>query len=205
MIAATSTTNSTPSRLHHITGKLLSGFVTMHNEPSYNAEQLPARLADEVVTITHRNLPYRFGKWDDWNGPYFVVELRTGIVFRGTLKYLFECVAVCSAAHHEPHGFKAAKAALPEPEPRVRTLTFKEATARFTNRFTMEHVPAWTQRYTDNGLYYAPQYASDIQWYERTTFPGEPGHLGTKNTCYSSRQTFPLGPWLSEPYKRGAQ
>jgi hypothetical protein len=78
--------------------------------------------------------------------------------------------------------------------------TLAKAKAEYPHRFTMEHVPAWARKPAPNGRFYAPQYRSDREWYERTTFPGEPGHLGFGRDCYSSRQTWPLGEWLDKPF-----
>lgn len=84
---------------------------------------------------------------------------------------------------------------------------FEEACARFVHRFTMEHVPAWSQsRPCDHGgtetRYYAPQFRSDREWYEATRFHGEDGHYGKRDECTTSGQTWPLGMWLDKPYKR---
>lgn len=75
-----------------------------------------------------------------------------------------------------------------------------EACARYVHRYTMEHVPAWAQKRAENGLFYAPQYRNDAEWYERTLFYGEPGHYGTKNECCSAGQSWPLGQWLDAQF-----
>jgi hypothetical protein len=79
--------------------------------------------------------------------------------------------------------------------------TFEQAKAKYVNRFTMEHVPAWAKKPMANGKYYAPQYESDAEWYASTLFPGEPGHHNGKNHCQSSNQTWPLGQFLDAPYE----
>jgi hypothetical protein len=84
----------------------------------------------------------------------------------------------------------------------ARKITFEHATACYVHRFTMDHVPAWARKVAPNGKYYAPQYASDHQWYENTAFYGEAGHLGDKTHCHTSGQTWPLGQWLDKPYIR---
>lgn len=78
-----------------------------------------------------------------------------------------------------------------------------EAKSRYVNRFTMDHVPQWATKPAPNGKYYAPQYASDVEWFANTLFP--PNHpLGKRITdCYSTGQTWPLGQWLDKPYKNG--
>lgn len=82
----------------------------------------------------------------------------------------------------------------------MRKLTFAQACAQFTNRYTAEHVPAWARKAAPNNLFYAPQYASDREWYENTKFHGEPGHFGRRNECYTTGQTWPFGKWLKAPY-----
>lgn len=82
----------------------------------------------------------------------------------------------------------------------MRTLSFEAAKAQFSQRFTVEHVPAWARQPLD-GKYYAPQYASDREWYERTFFKGE-HKLATVRFCYSTCPTWPLGQWLDAPFTR---
>ncbi len=75
-------------------------------------------------------------------------------------------------------------------------MTFKQAKSRYVHRYTREHIPSWAKTPAPNGKLYAPQFASDREWFENTVFP--PNHpLGKKETdCYTSRQTWPLGQWL---------
>jgi hypothetical protein len=80
---------------------------------------------------------------------------------------------------------------------------YQQAKARWVNRYTMEHVPSWARIADDNGKYYAPQFATDMEWYENTLFPGEAGHVGTAATCYTTGQTWPLGQWLDQPFPQG--
>lgn len=90
-----------------------------------------------------------------------------------------------------------------------KRITFVQAKARFVNRFTCEHVPQWAKsmRFRPEGLdhdvYYAPQYASDLEWYNNTTFPGEEGHIGGGLYCLSSAPTWPKGKYLEAPYTVG--
>lgn len=85
-----------------------------------------------------------------------------------------------------------------------RKLSFTEACAQYVHRFTMEHVPAWALKPMDNGKYYAPQFRTDREWYENTSFYGEPGYIGSSSTphCYTTGQTWPLGKSLSQPYNK---
>lgn len=83
--------------------------------------------------------------------------------------------------------------------------TFEQATSRYVHRFTMEHVPAWAKARREDGTFYAPQYRTDREWYENTTFPGEPGHIGDKRHCYTSNQSWPLGQSLKAAYVKGVQ
>jgi|SRR5580700_298042 hypothetical protein len=83
----------------------------------------------------------------------------------------------------------------------MRKVSFEQACARFVHRYTMDHVPQWARRVRENGSFYAPQFASDREWYERTIFPGEPGVHGNSSHCYTSGQTWPLGQSLARPYR----
>lgn len=81
-------------------------------------------------------------------------------------------------------------------------MTFEEAKRRYIHRFTLEHVPHWATVVTVNGKYYAPQYASDWEWYQNTLFPPL-NPLGKRvRSCYSTGMTWPLGLWLEKPYER---
>lgn len=91
----------------------------------------------------------------------------------------------------------------------MRKVSFERAKALYVHRYTMEHVPAWVQCGTltgDDGVptFYAPQYASDREWYDNTVFPGEPDFPEWQDNwhCYSRNQTWPLGKSLSQPYKK---
>lgn len=88
----------------------------------------------------------------------------------------------------------------------TRPLTLAQACAQYPNRYTAEHVPAWASKACEgNGLFYAPQFASDVEWYNNTKFHGEVGHVGKKSDCYTSGQTWPFGNWLSAPYVVGVE
>lgn len=89
----------------------------------------------------------------------------------------------------------------------TRKLTLTQAKARYVHRYTMEHVPAWAAKpiYHDDrkqSLYYAPQYRTDKEWYENTTFFGE-SDMADPDYCYSNNQSWPLGQWLEKPYSKG--
>lgn len=81
--------------------------------------------------------------------------------------------------------------------------SFQAACARYAHRYTMEHVPNWAQLPRPDGTYYAPQYASDREWYHKTRFPGEPECPETYRSpfCYSTGQSYPLGRSLDAPYQ----
>lgn len=83
-----------------------------------------------------------------------------------------------------------------------RELTLEQACSQYPHRFTMEHKPGWADSKTEKG-YYAPQYASDREWYENTRFPGESDHVGPPGACYSTGATWPIGQWLELPYQAG--
>lgn len=76
-------------------------------------------------------------------------------------------------------------------------LGLKDALRQFCHRYTMEHVPAWSQQRAPGGRFYAPQYRTDREWYDNTEFPvGKP-------YCVSTNHTWPLGQWLDAPYYYG--
>ena len=60
----------------------------------------------QVLHVNHRDLMYRVGHWAGWEGEFFVVEMSTGIIFRGSLQYIKEIISLCSAAYYEPHGVR---------------------------------------------------------------------------------------------------
>lgn len=66
----------------------------------------------------------------------------------------------------------------------------------------MEYVPKWAKRPANNGKYYAPQYASDKEWYDSTVFPGEGNIISKAKYCESNNPTWPLGQWLDKPYTK---
>jgi hypothetical protein len=84
-----------------------------------------------------------------------------------------------------------------------RKISFALAKAQFIHRFTMEHVPAWSRNVRDCGGYPAPQFASDLEWYNATRFKGEPGWFGDDDSCFTMGQTWPLGRRLVRPYVKG--
>jgi hypothetical protein len=89
----------------------------------------------------------------------------------------------------------------------MRKISFETACARYPMRYTMEHKPEWAKLPCPGKTapaFYAPQYATDREWYERTKFPGERGYpFGERETqCYSTGQTWPRGQWLEEEFKK---
>jgi hypothetical protein len=86
--------------------------------------------------------------------------------------------------------------------------TFAQAKATYINRFTMEHVPAWALQQREDGTYYAPQFETDAEWYVNTVFPGERGNFTAPpkggRYCESRNQTWPLGKFLAQPFRRAA-
>ncbi len=89
-----------------------------------------------------------------------------------------------------------------------RPLTLEQAKATYVHRYTMEHVPTWAKgpvglcrRKEDVKQFYAPQYRTDEEWYERTFFPGEEG-CPWDDCCLTTKATFPLGTWLDTPFTR---
>lgn len=60
----------------------------------------------QSVKVQHRELSYTVGRWDSWEGSVWLVEDRTGIVYKGTFTDVSEFLVLCSAAFHEPHAIK---------------------------------------------------------------------------------------------------
>lgn len=80
-------------------------------------------------------------------------------------------------------------------------MNLEEAKRRYVHRFTMEHVPDWARGRGPDGAtwFYAPQYRTDKEWYEKTMFP--PNHpLGRRSECWSQNPSWPLGERLDHPY-----
>ena len=77
----------------------------------------------------------------------------------------------------------------------TRPLSFAEACARYPHRYTVDHIPAHVRNRQPNGLFLAPQYASDREWYDRTLFNGE-SPLADASYCHSVNQSWPFGQWL---------
>lgn len=87
----------------------------------------------------------------------------------------------------------------------TRKITLAKARAQYVHRFTMEHVPQWARADRDDGTFYAPQYRSDQEWYDRTIFPGESEMVPPRSKhCMSLDQTWPLGQSLPQPFTRKA-
>lgn len=82
--------------------------------------------------------------------------------------------------------------------------TLQQARNQYPHRFTCEHVPQWARKVRPDGTFYAPQYATDAEWYANTVFPEE-GFPACRDHCYSARQTWPLGHALPTPYTRSHQ
>lgn len=92
----------------------------------------------------------------------------------------------------------------------MRPITLAQAQRQFPHRFTMEHVPQHATRPVTltrgaTPVYYAPQYASDQEWYDNTIFPGEETMPRRGRWCNSLNQTWPLGQWLDAPYQVNRQ
>ena len=82
--------------------------------------------------------------------------------------------------------------------------SFTLACARYVNRFTVDHIPCWSTLQAPGGKFYAPQFASDREWFDNTKFPGEKGYPFEGSIdfteCYTTGQTWPLGKWLDAPF-----
>lgn len=83
----------------------------------------------------------------------------------------------------------------------------QEVLKSFSGRFTCQNLPTWARKPAPNGKFYAPQYSTDGEWLERTSFAvTSTGKLDRRvNECSSRNESWPLGQWLTAPYARGAQ
>lgn len=85
----------------------------------------------------------------------------------------------------------------------MRKLSFAEAKARYVHRYTSEHVPPWARKpqYDETTGefigYYMPHYATDLEWYENTVFPGERDLHDNCGHCESRNQSWPMGKGFS--------
>ena len=83
----------------------------------------------------------------------------------------------------------------------ARPISFEQAKRKYVNRYTMEHKPSWAYAKRPDGVhYYAPQYASDKEWYDNTQFPGEGIVLKTDDHCLSQNPTWPVGRDIKKPF-----
>jgi hypothetical protein len=87
-----------------------------------------------------------------------------------------------------------------------RSISFDHARSEYKNRFTCEHVPAWSSQSLreqggDSDLFCAPQYKTDKEWYDNTDFPGENGN-DLRHCCVSRNQSWPMGKSLTAPYRK---
>lgn len=77
--------------------------------------------------------------------------------------------------------------------------SLEQARAQFVHRFTLEHVPAWARQQREDGTFYAPQFATDREWYDNTLFHGE-SELADRHHCHTGAPTWPMGQSLTSPY-----
>lgn len=84
----------------------------------------------------------------------------------------------------------------------MRIIDLRTAKLRYPYRFTMEHVPSWARVRQSDGTFPAPQFRTDQEWYDNTTFPGESGLSKNAKYCEIRNQSWPLGKKLSEVYTK---
>ncbi len=90
-------------------------------------------------------------------------------------------------------------------------LTFEQCKAAYVHRFTAEFIPQWAMVPHDHPefgkVYYAPQYASDAEWFSLSEFPKTLGSAipgFPRGSCYSKGQTWPCGKgFFKSPYRQG--
>lgn len=79
-----------------------------------------------------------------------------------------------------------------------RAISFEAAKAQYPHRYTAETIPAHAKTRQPNGLFLAPQYLTDVEWYEKTLFNGE-SEFADRNHCHSAGESWPFGQWLDTP------
>lgn len=78
----------------------------------------------------------------------------------------------------------------------------RAALMRYVHRYTAEHVPTWALKPRATGDYCAPQFRSDVEWLENTTFRTHVvgGRTRLGGECETTGQTWPFGKSLPAPY-----
>lgn len=82
-----------------------------------------------------------------------------------------------------------------------RPISFDDACQKYINRYTFDNIPKWSQSVNKEGLYEAPHFSNDIEWYQNTFFPGEQNVSLDSASCISE-PTFPLGEYLIVPFNK---
>lgn len=78
--------------------------------PAITAETQQVYWERQRATVVHRGYVYWLGRWNDWQGPYYVVEALTGVIYRGSLTDVKNFLKLCSECQEEAR--EARKAAL---------------------------------------------------------------------------------------------
>lgn len=84
-----------------------------------------------------------------------------------------------------------------------RPISFENACEKYINRYTFDNVPEWSKQVNKEGLYEAPHFSNDREWYQNTFFPGEQNVAIDSNSCISE-PVFPLGEYLIFPFNKDA-
>lgn len=88
---------------------------------------------------------------------------------------------------------------------RVRKISFEDACWKYQSRFTAEHVPVTSTMRRPMGDFFAPQFMTDLEWYENTIFPGETWEdvrVEDDGHPMSVNQTYPFGYFLDKPFEK---
>lgn len=82
-----------------------------------------------------------------------------------------------------------------------RPITLEQAKKKFTDRFTLDHVPVWASKpcARAGGKYPGPHYNTDAEWYAKAEFIG---YLTKAQRKYvrENKPSYPMGKWLDKPY-----
>lgn len=93
-------------KIHDLTAAILAmpTVDTAAQAVAFSKYAMTLKKPAEFLKVYHRELVYTVGHWLGWEGRYWLVEDRTGIIFRvDSVRELREMIQLCSASFHEPH------------------------------------------------------------------------------------------------------
>lgn len=89
----------TINNLMHLNAADLRAFKPIGNRPDLPAVHAPQQSYwdSQRVLVIHRGLEYIVGHWGTWEGEFYCSEVRTTILYKGSLKDIKEWIRLCSA------------------------------------------------------------------------------------------------------------